>query len=95
LDETLAHAINSIHLKQEQNENLDETLAHAINSMHLDEVVPREWYERLWTDFRIIDEDREIVRARSKNILLILLIICIIICIIIFYFIINYYIYIF
>jgi hypothetical protein len=70
---------------------LDESLAHAINSIHLEqEVVPREWYERLWRDFRIIDEDREIVRARWKKILLFLLIICIIICIIIFYFIINY-----
>ena len=47
---------------------MDEALAHAINSMHLEqEFVPREWYERLWRDFRIIDEDREIVRARLRT----------------------------
>lgn len=78
LDEALVRAINSMHLEQEQNENLDNALAHAINSMHLDEVVPREWYERLWGDFRIIDEDREVVRARWKGTLIGLLILLII-----------------
>jgi hypothetical protein len=48
---------------------LDEALAQAINSMHLEnnEFVPREWYERLWKDTKIIDEDRENMRSRLKT----------------------------
>ena len=47
---------------------MDEALAHAIDSMNLEqEFVPREWYERLWRDFRIIDEDREEAKARLRT----------------------------
>lgn len=48
---------------------MDEALAHAINSMHLEqeEFVPREWYERLWKDFKIIYNDLEDTKARLRT----------------------------
>ncbi|POG72286.1 hypothetical protein GLOIN_2v1773797 [Rhizophagus irregularis DAOM 181602=DAOM 197198] len=45
--------------QSKQNQNLDNALADAVNNMYISQTnfVPREWYEKLWRDFKDLDRD--------------------------------------
>ncbi|CAB4476373.1 unnamed protein product [Rhizophagus irregularis] len=45
--------------QSKQNQNLDNALADAVNNMYISQTnfVPREWYEKLWRDFKNLDRD--------------------------------------
>ncbi|CAB4429782.1 unnamed protein product [Rhizophagus irregularis] len=45
--------------QSKQNQNLDSALADAVNNMYISQTnfVPREWYEKLWRDFKDLDRD--------------------------------------
>ena len=48
---------------------MDEALADAINNMHIgqnNESVPREWYEKLWRNFQILEENYDNLNIRFK-----------------------------
>ncbi|CAB4485233.1 unnamed protein product [Rhizophagus irregularis] len=56
--------------QSEQSHNLDEALANIINNMHIsnqdNNFVPREWYEKLWKDFQILERDYDSLNIRFK-----------------------------
>lgn len=48
---------------------MDEALADAINNMHIgqnNESVLREWYEKLWRNFQILEENYDNLNIRFK-----------------------------
>jgi hypothetical protein len=49
---------------------LDEALANIINNMHIsnqdNNFVPREWYEKLWRDFQILERSYDNLNIRFK-----------------------------
>ncbi|GES91637.1 hypothetical protein GLOIN_2v1773797 [Rhizophagus clarus] len=56
--------------KLEQNHNLDEALANVINNVHIsnqdNNSMPREWYEKLWKDFQILERNYDNLNVRFK-----------------------------
>ncbi|CAB4384204.1 unnamed protein product [Rhizophagus irregularis] len=54
--------------QSKQNQNLDNALANAVNNMYISQTnfVQREWYEKLWRDFKDLDRDYGNLNIRFK-----------------------------